>query len=888
MGRVSVGETVCPTRGIAVSGTVPVCRRQLSAQEGRDGGRFFEGVTRTTGLSADQLAILQSISADVAAAVDPIALASHVVNELHTRFGYELPSVYLLQPDGRLRLAAQIGYADHFQIISAGSGIVGRALREREPIFVSDTSKDPDYRQAAEGVVSEICVPILGAEAVHGVVNVESRRKGLLAQRDVALLELLARFMAVSLRNFENQRSLQTLVANLPGMVYRCRGDSWAMDFVSDGCHELTGYPTSAFLSGAVLYGDLVHRDDLARLHEQTREATANGSSFQTIYRLLTSSGTEKWVWEQSYAIHGPRGDLIGREGIVLDITERKRAELALQESASQYRQMFERNRAVQLLINPANGGIVDANQAACEFYGYTADEMRSMTMARIAIVSEGDLKDVMGHIAQGDRSSFVFQHRLASGVIRDVEVNTGPVEVGERRLLYSIVHDVSERKRSQEALAHQSLHDGLTGLPNRLLLQDRLTQAIRMADRDGRSFALCVVDLDRFKDVNDTLGQLAGDQLLQEVAFRLRNSLRASDTVARLGGDEFAVLLPESDVQTATLAAQKIIEAVGAALVLDQCEITAQASIGIAVYPEHGGDAATVLRSAERAMHDANQSRGGYAVYSPDQDQSSAQRLTLVGALRRAIADDELTLHYQPKVDCRTGEVCGVEALVRWQHPQHGMIPPDRFIPLAEQTGLIRPLTRWVLEAATRQARAWHDEGLMLSVAVNLSAHDLQDADLPRWLGEILDRWGVRGEWLKLELTESALMSDPAQAMQVLTALRDLGARIAIDDFGTGYSSLGYLKHLPAHELKIDRSFIRDMVQEERDHAIVRSTIELSHNLGLEAVAEGVEDEATLDLLGELGCDLAQGYYLSRPLPAAAVAAWCRARTPAPDTLAA
>jgi diguanylate cyclase (GGDEF)-like protein len=408
------------------------------------------------------------------------------------------------------------------------------------------------------------------------------------------------------------------------------------------------------------------------------------------------------------------------------------------------------------------------------------------------------------------------------------------------------------------------------------------------MAERDGRPFALCVIDLDRFKDVNDTLGHLAGDQLLQEVAFRLRQALRASDTVARLGGDEFAVVLPDADAQTAMLAAQKVVEALGASLVLEDCEVAVGASVGIAVYPENGGDADTLLRCADVAMYVAKQTRGGYALYAPYQDQSSSERLTLVGALRRAIADDELTLYYQPKVDCRSGAVAGVEALVRWQHPQQGLIPPDRFIPLAEQTGLIRPLTRWVLTSAIRQTRAWHDQGLMLSVAVNLSAHDLQDADLPRWVGELLERWNVSAEWLKLELTESALMSDPAQALEVLTALCDLGARIAIDDFGTGYSSLGYLKRLPAHEIKIDRSFVADMAAQERDQAIVRSTIDLGHNLGLAAVAEGVEDQQTLELLGGLGCDLAQGFYLSRPLPAASVAAWCLTRNELPELRAA
>jgi diguanylate cyclase (GGDEF)-like protein len=325
------------------------------------------------------------------------------------------------------------------------------------------------------------------------------------------------------------------------------------------------------------------------------------------------------------------------------------------------------------------------------------------------------------------------------------------------------------------------------------------------MSERDGRPFALCVIDLDRFKDVNDTLGHLAGDQLLQEVAFRLRQTLRASDTVARLGGDEFALVLPDADAGAAMLAAEKVVEALAASLVLEGHEVAVGASAGIAVFPEHGGDADTLLRKADVAMYVAKQTRGGYALYMPDQDQSSSERLTLVGALRRAIADDELTLYYQPKVDCRSGAVAGVEALVRWQHPQQGLIPPDRFIPLAEQTGLIRPLTRWVLNTAVRQARAWHDEGLMLSVAVNLSAHDLQDAQLAHWITTLLARWDLSPEWLKLELTESALMSDPAQAMQVLTELCELGMRIAIDDFGTGYSSLGYLRRLPAHEIKID-----------------------------------------------------------------------------------
>ena len=394
---------------------------------------------------------------------------------------------------------------------------------------------------------------------------------------------------------------------------------------------------------------------------------------------------------------------------------------------------------------------------------------------------------------------------------------------------------------RQAAASHHQALHDPLTGLPNWELFADRVGQAIRSADRQLRPAAL-LLDLDRFEDVNDTLGHHHGDRLLGEVATRLTGVLRQVDTVARLGGDEFAVLLPEVDAAGAPAVAEKLRVALHQPLTLDGVGIDLDASIGIAVYPDHGGDAAELLQHADVAMYAAKQTHAGFVIYDASVDQHSPRRLALLGGLRRALERDELVLHYQPKADLRSGRVLGVEALVRWQHPEHGLLGPGEFIPLAERTGLIHPLTRWVLDAALRQAGEWRRAGHELSVAVNLSTRSLLDRDFPDQVADRLAAWGVPAGCLMLEVTESAVMADPALALEVLGRLHALGVGLALDDFGTGYSSMAYLKALPVDELKVDRSFVGHMASSNSDAVIVRYTIDLGHNLGLHVVAEGVE----------------------------------------------
>lgn len=434
----------------------------------------------------------------------------------------------------------------------------------------------------------------------------------------------------------------------------------------------------------------------------------------------------------------------------------------------------------------------------------------------------------------------------------------------------------LTKHLRNQNAkLVHQSLHDELTDLPNRTLLYDRVEQALHHAHRDGHPLALFLMDLDRFKEINDTLGHHFGDYVLQQVGKRITAALRESDTVARLGGDEFAVLIPDADAEDALNCVDKLLAALDVAIPVNGMSISVKTSIGIALYPLHGNDAETLLQHADVAMYQAKRNDLGFSLYAQEQDPHSVRRLTLIGELRDAIANNQLLLHYQPKVNLRQQRTIGVEALVRWQHPTLGLIQPDEFVPLAEQNGLISSLTDWVLHEAINQCCDWRSRGINLRIAVNLSAHSLHNLALPDHIAVLLNTAGLPACHLDIELTESAMMSDLANAMEILDRLSKMGMRMAIDDFGTGMSSLSYLKRLPVNELKIDKSFVIDMAEDENNAVIVRSIIDLSHNIGREVVAEGVQDRDALQLLEMLGCDMAQGYFISRPLTAEELEDW-------------
>ncbi|HEY8816554.1 MAG TPA: EAL domain-containing protein [Candidatus Dormibacteraeota bacterium] len=550
------------------------------------------------------------------------------------------------------------------------------------------------------------------------------------------------------------------------------------------------------------------------------------------------------------------------------EFVERKRAEVALQDSEKRMRSVLDNVSDGLATIDHA-GVIESANPAVVKLFGYEEHEL------------VGQPAEIL--IATTHRSGFTnyLQHRLTqdipisaahesmgkrkSGSLFPLEFVVSSMQVGSRHLFIATMRDISERKAHTDALEYQALHDALTGLPNRSLFGDRLRQALLSARRNQNMFGVLLLDLDRFKDINDALGHDRGDTLLQEVTARLRGVLRATDTIARLGGDEFAVLTTDAKHPDDVVAtARKILAALEGPFAIADQMVETGASIGIALYPVHGDDPTTLLRRADVAMYMAKRSGGGHAVYAPEQEAQTLRRSGLGGELRRSIPQGELVLQYQPQLSLATGAIQGMEALVRWNHPREGMLPPDRFLPLAEEMGIIHPLTAWVMDNALTQLRKWLAQGLDVTMSVNVSPRSIEDHSLEEMVARALESANVAPHRLTLEITEGVAMA--AAAGKVLARLSEMGIRLSLDDFGTGYSSLLYLMRLPVNEIKIDRSFVSGLATDPDSGAIVRSAVGLGHNLGLRVVAEGLQDRAAKAILVDAGCDAAQGFLIGRP----------------------
>ena len=563
---------------------------------------------------------------------------------------------------------------------------------------------------------------------------------------------------------------------------------------------------------------------------------------------------------------------------VKMDREQRKKAESALRESEQRFRRVFEEG-AVGIAIISRELRIEDVNETFSRLVGSARDRMIGRSF--IDFVHPDDAAKAADHIRRafaGEPAGGGHEQRLVTedGGVVWVQVNASVVRDDEHRPLYAIVviQDVSERRRVERELQYRALHDALTDLPNRTLLADRLRRAILTAQRDSRSTAILLMDLDGFKKVNDSLGHSAGDQVLRELARRLKEATRESDTVARLGGDEFAVIPGQAiDLTGIEASARRVLGVFTEPFKLGEVAFQLSASLGIAVYPEHGRDEATLMRHADAAMYTAKRAQTGFAIYSPGAESAISIRAAVITDLADAISKGQLVLHYQPQVDMRTGVTKSFEALVRWAHPKRGLLGPDDFIPIAEQTEVIGRLTRWVLDNAMAQAEQWADAGIQLSVAVNVTVADLHDASLPEVIGSLLKKHKLSPDSLTLEITERAIIVAPAHT--TLRALGDLGVHISIDDFGTGYSALAYLRTIPVNEIKIDRSFVTRMASNEDDATIARTIVDLGHSLRLRVLAEGVETARSWTLLASFGCDYAQGQHIGPPMPAAAVPQW-------------
>lgn len=569
-------------------------------------------------------------------------------------------------------------------------------------------------------------------------------------------------------------------------------------------------------------------------------------------------------------------GQQLGSFVLITDITERWRAEREVRQSEERMRKFTEATD--EAIVFHRDGLITDGNEALTRLTGYSLQEVTGLSIFNF--ISPEWRATALEYTRSGreDPYEVTICHKDGHAIPVEVVGKTMPLHHADYRIV--VVRDITARKQAQEREAFIALHDTLTQLPNRHFLMEQLSQVLSLARRRHGRVAVLFMNLDHFKTVNDSLGHHAGDQLLRNVAERLRNGVRDADVVARLGGDEFVVVL--TDIQTpddAAMVADKLLDSMHGVFTVDHLPLTISPSIGISLFPDHGASADVLLRCADAAMQHAKESgRGNRQFYAASMDASALDVLHQERLLRDAIARNDFELHYQPQIRLADGTLQGLEALVRWRHPERGLVGPDEFITFSESRGLITPIGRWVMREACRQLKAWQDEGLApVPVAVNLSALEFRQRDVAAEIAAVLLETGLAPQYLEIELTESVLMHQTGQVLDTLNAIKALGVGISIDDFGTGYSSLAYLKRYPIDKLKIDRSFVADTPSNTDDVAIVTAIIQMGRSLQLQTVAEGVETQAQIDLLAGLGCDLIQGFVVSAPLDAEATERWLR-----------
>jgi len=790
-----------------------------------------------------------------------------------------------------------------------GQGATGIAFRENHPVIIQDFGTDErvslwQKRAQPYGWGASAAFPLLRGGRTYAVLTVYHEDSDIFDQKMVDLLNEMALDISYALDKLdlaaERRRALEALTTSeafnrhlielsIEGIcVTNAAG---RITFSNQRMNDLLGYTPAEMLGhplGEFIITDEIN-DQLAKIEAQ------RGRSCQSEWRCRCKDGRTIWVLTASTPLFDPLGEFSGSFAMISDISERKRAEEAILEVQQRLTDIIEFLPDATFVID-RNRTVIAWNRAMEIMTGIHSRDMLGKRDYEYALPFYGSRRPVLIDLAfhfdeekakeyplifwrQGDiLVGETYTPQLPSGkaylwcvasILRDSK--------GEAVGAIESIRDITERKAANEQIEHLAHFDFLTGLPNRTLLTERVMQTINKVQHKAESFTLMFLDLDHFKNINDTLGHRIGDKLLVDLAERLKNALSEQNMVSRLGGDEFILLLPSLDADGAEQIAAKLLKDIAQPFYIEEHELTVTPSIGISIFPYDGVNWEELYRSADIAMYHAKQGgRNAYRFFTADMQRSSARRLQLENALQRALERDELLLYYQPQVSLENNLVVGVEALLRWQHPEFGMISPAEFIPLAEDNGSILPIGEWVLRTAVRQMKSWLEAGLpSMTVSVNLSAIQLRQHNLPQLVMQILDEVMLPSKYLELELTESVAMKDPEMAVAMMSTLNERGVRLAIDDFGTGYSSLTYLKRFQINKLKIDKSFVRNITTDPNDEAIVAAVISLAQSLHLNTIAEGVENEDQLQFLRKKGCQEVQGYYYSPPLPPSDFLKW-------------
>ena len=679
------------------------------------------------------------------------------------------------------------------------------------------------------------------------------------------------------------------IIDRLPAVLYvdGVAEDEPMID-VSPSVTELLGVAREEFLSRPYAWADTIHPGDLDRVYFESERSVATGEPFRTQYRALHRDGRIVWVREEAVLVSDDDGHPLHWLGIMLDVTELVQAQAELHEAKTKYGALVEQIPAIVYVdVADENMSTTYVSPQIEAILGYTAQEYIDDPQLWEQILHPDDRENAKSTYLRGRESGdpFVFEYRLLARDGRTVWFRDSAIVLtdaqGRPEHIQGVMLDITERKAAEERIAFLAYHDKLTGLPNRTMFDELLGLALARAKRHGLGVVVVTVDIDDFKLVNDSLGHEAGDEILVQFAQRLSDATRETDLVARPGGDEFLLLLADLDPapaghgerESVSVAAEsvalRIQEELRTPFIVGETELYVTASLGISAYPDDAVDAPMLLKNAETAMFRSKRSGpGGYVLHATD-DADSIVRLSLSTRLRRAVEQEQWMLHYQPLIDLRSGEMTGVEALIRWPEPNGGLVPPGDFIPLAEEMGLIEAIGAWVIDEVCRQGRAWREQGLDIDMSFNLSPRQLwQDDIVDRIVGPILGS-GMDPSRVTVEITESTAMTNPDRTLGILHELHARGLRLAIDDFGTGYSSLARLRYMPVHILKIDRSFVRELDRDEQNASMVSAMVALASNLGMIPLAEGIETEAEWRALTERGCERGQGYFFSRPVPA-------------------